>query len=223
MFLFFFFQEGFQKFDHKLATSATKLKGESLTKQAKSVSLKSNEVCTELKKAVETRKTEKLDCLKRELDSIEKDSTSLTTLFDNITGKDEKDLEIFSDDAVQPLLKKVEDDMLKGTPEKEAVNHFLKEINGKIQATLANERGEIGKAFEEWKQDIEFPKFQSLNMTVSDASPQLPNQTLPEDQYNCYRDPNYYYTNNFICAAVVGVLTIASPAALVAAGAGAGE
>ena len=156
------------------------------------------------------------------MDSIEKDRTSFTKLFDNITDKDEKDLELFSDDAVKPLLKKVEDDMLKGTPEEEAVNHFLKEINGKIQGTLANERGKIGKAFEEWKQDIEFPKFQSLNMTVSDASPQFPNQTLPEDQYSCYRDPNYYYTNNFICATVVGVLAIASPAALVAAGAGAG-
>ena len=56
------------------------------------------------------------------------DGVKLQDAFDGIKSKDE-DLEILTDDTVQPLLKEVEDELLKGTSEEEAVKHFLDEIN----------------------------------------------------------------------------------------------
>ena len=60
------------------------------------------------------------------------DGVKLQDAFDGIKSKDE-DLEILTDDTVQPLLKEVEDELLKGTSEEEAVKHFLDEINREIQ------------------------------------------------------------------------------------------
>lgn len=147
------------------------------------------------------------------------DGVKLQDAFDDIKSKEE-DLEILTDDTVQPLLKEVEDELLKGTSEEEAVKHFLDEINREIQKNLTQKRHITGTALQEWKKNMQFHKLQSLSTPPSQAPPQLTSQGLPEDQYQWYRDFNYYYTNNYICAALVGVAAVATPVFLAGAGVG---
>ena len=77
------------------------------------------------------------------------DGVKLQDAFDDIKSKEE-DLEILTDDTVQPLLKEVEDELLKGTSEEEAVKHFLDEINREIQKNLTRKRHITGTALQEW-------------------------------------------------------------------------
>lgn len=119
------------------------------------------------------------------------DGVKLQDAFDDIKSKEE-DLENLTDDTVQPLLKEVEDELLKGTSEEEAVKHFLDEINKEIQKNLKRKRHVTSTALQEWKKNMQFHKLQSLSTPPSQAPPQLTSQGLPEDQYQWYRDFNYY-------------------------------
>ena len=100
------------------------------------------------------------------------DGVKLQDAFDGIKSKDE-DLEILTDDTVQPLLKEVEDELLKGTSEEEAVKHFLDEINREIQKNLTQKRHITGTALQEWKKNMQFHKLQSLSKPPSKAPPSL--------------------------------------------------
>ena len=219
MLSFPYFQDRFRQFENKLATSAAKLKTESLTQQAKSVALHSREVCEKLKTVIETRGSEKLTCLETELDLVGKDGAKLLEAFDDIESKDE-DLEILTNVEVQKLLKEVEDKLLKGTSEEEAVQHFLDEINRKIQNNLKIKRDITDTALQKWKRNMKFDKLKSLTTPRSQATHELTSQGLPKDQYHKYRDFHYYYTNNYICAALAGVAVVAAPALLAGAGVG---
>ena len=161
MLSFPYFQDRFRQFENKLATSAARLKKESLTQQAKSVALHSREVCEKLKTVIETRGSEKLTCLETELDLVGKDGAKLLEAFDDIESKDE-DLEILTNVEVQKLLKEVEDKLLKGTSEEEAVQHFLDEINRKIQNNLKSKRDITDTALQKWKRNMKFDKLKSL-------------------------------------------------------------
>ena len=219
MLSFPYFQDRFRQFENKLATSAAKLKKESLTQQAKSVALHSREVCEKLKTVIETRGSEKLTCLETELDLVGKDGAKLLEAFDDIESKDE-DLEILTNVEVQKLLKEVEDKLLKGTSEEEAVQHFLDEINTKIQNNLKSKRDITDTTLQKWKRNMKFDKLKSLTTPRSQATHELTSQRLPKDQYHKYRDFHYYYTNNYICAALAGVAVVAAPALLAGAGVG---
>ena len=219
MLSFPYFQDRFRQFENKLATSATKLKTESLTQQGKSVALHSREVCEKLKTVIETRGSEKLTCLETELDLVGKDGAKLLEAFDDIESKDE-DLEILTNVEVQKLLKEVEDKLLKGTSEEEAVQHFLDEINRKIQNNLKSKRDITDTALQKWKRNMKFDKLKSLTTPRSQATHELTSQGLPKDQYHKYRDFHYYYTNNYICAALAGVAVVAAPTLLAGAGVG---
>ena len=219
MLSFPYFQDGFRQFENKLATSAAKLKTESLTQQAKSVALHSREVCEKLKTVIETRGSEKLTCLETELDLVGKDGAKLLEAFDDIESKDE-DLEILTNVEVQKLLKEVEDKLLKGTSEEEAVQPFLDEINRKIQNNLKSKRDITDTALQKWKRNMKFDKLKSLTTPRSQATHELTSQGLPKDQYHKYRDFHYYYTNNYICAALAGVAVVAAPTLLAGAGVG---
>ena len=109
---------------------------------------------------------------------------------------------------------------MKGTSEEEGVKHFLDEINREIKKNLTRKRHITGTALQEWKKNMQFHKLRSLSKHPSQAPPQLTSQGLPEDQYQWYRDFNYYYTNNYICAALVGVAAVATPVFLAGAGVG---
>ena len=195
------------------------MKTESLTQQVKSVALHSREVCEKLKTVIETRWSEKLTCLETELDLMGKDGAKLLEAFDNIKSKDE-DLEILTNDEAQKLLRELEDKLLKGTSEEEAIKHFHDEINRKIQKNLKSKRDMTDTALQKWKGNMKFDKLKSLTTPRSQAHPQLTSQGLPEDQYHRYRDFHYYYTNNYICAALAGVVVVAAPAHLAGAGVG---
>ena len=208
-----YFQDIFRQFENKLAASATKLKIGSLTQQAKTVALQCREVCEKLKTVIETRKREKLNCLETGLNFMKEDGRKLEEVFDNIKSKDE-DQEILTDGEVQKLLKEVEDKLLKGTSEEEAVRQFLDEINTKIQNNLKSKRDVTDTALQEWKKNTQFHKLMFLIMPPSQETPKLTSQGLPDDQYHRYRDFHYYYTNNYICAALVGVAAVITPAFL---------
>ena len=214
-----YFQDIFRQFENKLATSATELKIGSLTQQAKTVALQSREVCEKLKTVIETRKREKLNCLETGLTFMKEDGRKLEEVFDLIKSKDE-DLEILTDGEVQKLLKEVEDKLLKGTSEEEAVRQFLDEINTRIQNNLKSKRDVTDTALQEWKKNTQFHKLMFLIMPPSQETPKLTSQGLPEDQYHRYRDFHYYYTNNYICAALAGVAAVTTPAFLTGAGVG---
>ena len=128
------------------------------------------------------RKKNSVGCLEREMAFMLEDSKIVRKAFDYSKNEGE-DLEILTDDAVQRLLKKVEDELLEGTSKEEAVKHFLDEINEKIQNTMVLKRDVTGNAFQEWKKNIQFHKFHSLNMPPSQAPPKLTDQELPKDQY----------------------------------------
>ena len=110
--------------------------------------------------------------------------------------------------------------MLKGTSEEEAVQQFLDEINTKIQSNLKSKRDVTDTALQEWKKNTQFRKLMFLTTPPCQVTPKLTSQGLPEDQYHKYRDFHYYYTNNYICAALAGVAAVATPAFLTGAGVG---
>ena len=150
---------------------------------------------------------------------MEEESGKLEKVFDDIKSKDE-DLEILTDGEVQKLLKEVENKLLNGTSEEEAVQQFLDEINTKIRNNLKSKRDVTDTALQEWKKNTQFHKLKFLITPPSQETPKLTSQGLPEDQYHWYRDFHYYYTNNYICAALVGVAAVATPAFLTGAGVG---
>ena len=172
-----------------------------------------------MKTVIETRGSEKLTCLETELDLVGKDGAKLLEAFDDIESKDE-DLEILTNVEVQKLLKEVEDKLLKGTSEEEAVQHFLDEINTKIQNNLKSKRDITDTTLQKWKRNMKFDKLKSLTTPRSQATHELTSQGLPKDQYHKYRDFHYYYTNNYICAALAGVAVVAAPTLLAGAGVG---
>ena len=193
------------------------MKRESLTQQAKSVALHSRKVCEKLKTVIETRKSEKVTCLQTELVWLIEDSVKLQKALDDIKSKDE-DLEILTDDAVQLLLKEVEDELVKGTSEEEAVKHFLDEVNREVQNHLNHKRDITRATLQEWKKNMQFRKLQSVNIPPSQAPPQLASQDLPEVKYKWYRDFGYVLKNKFTFAALVGAAASVGPVIAVTAG-----
>ncbi|PFX21696.1 hypothetical protein AWC38_SpisGene13810 [Stylophora pistillata] len=89
------------------------------------------------------RKKNSVGCLEREMAFMLEDSKIVRKAFDYSKNEGEN-LEIFTDDAVQRLLKKVEDELLEGTSKEEAVKQFLDEINERIQNTMILKRDITG-------------------------------------------------------------------------------
>ena len=168
---------------------------------------------------VDTRQREKVKSLGEKLVFVEKDIKTIRKAFDDAESSD-KDLEIFTNKAVQRFLKEFENDLLEGKSEEEAVKDFLDKINEEIKCSLAQKRDATVLAFQELKKNIQSYKIQSPNMPSSQAPPQLTNQRLPEDQYKWYRDVNYYLTNNYICATLAGFVIVGTPCLLAGAGLG---
>ena len=168
---------------------------------------------------VDTRQREKVKSLGEKLVFVEKDIKTIRKAFDDAESSD-KDLEIFTNKAVQRFLKEFENDLLEGKSEEEAVKDFLDKINEEIKRSMAHKRDAIVLAFQELKKNIQSYKIQSPNMPSSQAPPQLTNQRLPEDQYKWYRDVNYYLTNNYICATLAGFVIVGTPCLLAGAGLG---
>ena len=168
---------------------------------------------------VDTRQREKVKSLGEKLVFVEKDIKTIRKAFDDAESSD-KDLEIFTNKAVQRFLKEFENDLLEGKSEEEAVKDFLDKINEEIKCSLAQKRDATVLAFQELKKNIQSYKIQSPNMPSSQELLQLTDQRLPEDQYKWYRDVNYYVTNNYICAALAGVAIVGTPCLLFGAGLG---
>ena len=202
-----------------MATRATELKGKSLTEQAKSIALRSLEYCDRLKKAIEKKKTEKLQRLEEELASLRKGSKTLHNVFESIKSEDE-DLQI---STTINLFEEVDEKLSEAALEEPAVEFFLEKINEKTTKVIASKKDEISKACREWKKHIECRNFQSFKIRFSREPPQLQPRELPKEEYNCFHDPHYYYTSNFFLPCTFGVLALTTPTAvfLVSAKAGA--
>ena len=194
-----------------MATRATELKGKSLTEQAKSIALRSLKCCDRLKKAIEKKKTEKLQRLEEELVSMKKGRKTLDNAFESIKSEN-VDLQISTSDT--NLFEKVSEKLRKGAFEEPPVQYFLETINEKTTKAIKNKRDEISKVYQEWKKHINSRKFQSLNIQFPGEPPQLQHQELPKEQYNCILDPHYYYTSNFFFPCTLGIIVCTIPTAM---------
>lgn len=198
---------GFKAFESDLASSATKLKGESLIEQAKALNVKSVEISEKFKDIVTTRKEAKIASLEKKLAFVEEDRATFNEMSANLRSTEEIE-DIFSEDAKAKLLQEFEDAVMSGKSEREAFEKFLIKVNKNVKDNMANKRTGVKTALGKWAGSLTH-KY-DLNMNTAKVPDehdpqfrQFENQALPEDQYKWYRDPNYYYTNNYVMGGAV--------------------
>ncbi|KAL9989158.1 hypothetical protein ACROYT_G003675 [Oculina patagonica] len=192
--------DGFKAFERKLASSATKLKGESLIRQAKAANVKSTEVSERLKGIVTTRKEENKASLEKKLASIEKDRVAFDEICENLKSTEEIE-NIFSGDAKKEMRREFEEAIMSGKSEREALEQFLEKVNKTIKDTMTRKREDIKNSFRKWTGSV-------LKKEEDEKYPQL--TKLENYQYRWYFDPNYYYTNNSIVAIAIVLGTAAA-------------
>lgn len=168
---------------------------------------------------VTTRKEEKIASLKKKLASIDEDCAAFNEMSENLKSSDEiKD--IFSEDAKTRLIQEFEEAVMGGKSERAALEQFVEKVDNNIKDTIASKREDVKTAFENWEQNVKSNFDLKINKLGSDQDAECPqfrqfeNESLLEDQYLWYRDPNYYYTNNYICG---GAFVLVNAAAGLAA------
>lgn len=219
MFSAFSFQPEFKRFEKKLADSATKLKGESLIKQAKSVNDKSTKIAKELKAIVDARKQQKTATIKKKEDSIQKVSDSFEELYRILHSAEELKESAFNESTRELLLEDFKKEVKGGRPEDEVHAEFIAKIYKSAQDTIFSQRNEMRSALKKWSENHNWEL--KMNELVSDKLPQCEKQRLgiSAEEYDWRRDPNTYYTNNYLTSvALAGGL--ASGAILLASGVG---
>ncbi len=123
--------------------------------------------------------------------------------------------DMFSKDAKTKLLQEFEDAVMSGKSESEALEKFLKTVNKNVKDKLASKRTDIETELGKWSGSLKHNYDLNMNTAkVPDEDDpqfrQFENQTLPEDQYKWYRDPNYYYTNNYVMGGTFMLATAAT-------------
>ena len=78
------------------------------------------------------------------------DSKTLGKAFDDLKSNDE-DLEILTNEVVQPYIKKVEDELLEGKLEEETVKLFHDKINEEVKRSLVQKRDTAGFPSKIWR------------------------------------------------------------------------
>ena len=219
MFLFYFQDEqgtdGFRLFEERLVKSAAKLKDESLIEQALSVILKSKEVFTKFQDILETRKKAQLKRLRDKEALLEDDCNAISKICQNVSSSEEID-DIFTEHAIEPLLKKFEDDVKSGRTEEEAQAELLEMVNEKIKKIVDSKSTKARAEFEQWESEIYHFYPISLNWKLEDEKiPHLESYELelPKDQYSRLLDLHTWVTNNYVCG-IGGSLLIGGTIAL---------
>ncbi len=157
--------------------------------------------------------------LEKKLASIDKDLAALNEMYQNLRSTEE--IDILTEDAEEKLLQEFEEGLMNGKSEKEALKQFFKEVIKNIKDTMATKRQEVRDALEKLTENMKHNCDLNMNKMVSNEYPQFrnfENQELPNDQYKWYRDPNYYYTNNYISGGALGGALLAVAAIGIAGG-----
>ena len=163
---------------------------------------------------VTTRKEEKIASLKKKLASIDEDCAAFNEMSGNLKSSEEIE-DIFSEDAKTKLIQEFEEAVKSGKSERAALEQFLGKVNKNIKDTMASKREDVKTAFENWTGRAKCSIDLNMKKLVSDQDAEYPqarqteNQALPADLYVWYRDPNYYYTNNYILGGAVVLATAA--------------
>lgn len=176
-----FFKEGLKQFEESLGMTVAKLTGESLIKPAQSVVLKSMKIFGEFEDIVQTRKKAELERLAKNFDFIEEDDNALREICQIIKEREEKD-GIFTEDAIKEWLNEYERAFLR-VPMERASHRLLDKVNDNIKDTMANKREQVRNAFESWKNNAKWSYRLYLSTMLSDESPKLSIQALPEHRY----------------------------------------
>lgn len=202
MLFVFSLQEAFKKFERKLQASATKLKGESVIKQAKSVNEKSIAVAGKLKDIVDAKEKQKAASIDEEKDSMNKDKESFNNLKRILKRTEE-----LTRDAYNENTKRIEDfekEVREGKPEDVAHAGFIEKVDEYTRDTLIKQRNQIQSAFKIWAENNNNYCDLDVNEFLSNIDGiKCEKQGLSEEEYNWMRDPNWYVTNDYISAAVL--------------------
>ena len=185
----------------RLKASATKLKGESLIEQGKSVNEESIKIAGELKGIVDDKEKQKAASIEKERDSMKKDGDSFNELERSLSFESTKKL---IEGAYNKNVKQIDDfigEVKKGKPEDVAHAEFIAKVDNCTRNALVSQRNEIRSAFTKWAKNHNLDL--NVNTFVSDEIPQCETQGLTEEEYNWKWDPNTYYTNNYLSAAVL--------------------
>ena len=98
-------------------------------------------------------------------------------------------------------IEEFEERVRKGEPEDEVHAMFIAKVDECTRETLVSGRNEIRSAFKEWADNHICGL--DVNTFVSDKIPLCEKQGLTEEEYNWKWDPNTYYTNNYLSAALL--------------------
>lgn len=189
----------FKKFESKLRASATKLKGESLIKQAKSVNKKSIGIAGKLKDIVDAKEDQKKESIEKKQASMKEDEVSFCKMKRSLKSAEKSIKGAYEENTKR--IKAFEERVKKGEPEDEVHAWFIAKVDECTRETLVSGRNEIRSAFKEWADnhicDLEVDTF------VSDKIPLCEKQGLTEEEYNWKWDANVYFTNDYISAALL--------------------
>ena len=201
----YFFQEGFPEFEKELQ-SATKLKCESLSRQAHFITSEILEIVGKFKEILQSRKIEKLKSLEDHVKSLEENEKELCKDIKSMKSTENID-DIFAKEKVEKLLDKFESEILENKlPEETVHEKFLEEVNYNVKKKFGLKKNTLKRVFDEWKLKVE----NKLEIYISETkkplmeSPEIKKKPLSANHYNKSIDPNAYYTNNFLCVAAVG-------------------
>lgn len=215
----------FKKFEKNLQDSATKLKGESLIMQAKSVHEKLIEVNEKLQDIVDAKEKQKAASIEKEKDFIGKDKKCFKDLDRILTHTEKLTLAAYNENT-----KRIEDfekGVKEGKPEDVVHAEFVLEVNKCTQDTLIKQRNQIQSAFTIWAENHNCDSDVNKFLSNIDGIKLDENQGLSEEEYDWKLDPNVYFTNDYISAAmlvggcagvaIAGVAGVASLAGVIAA------
>lgn len=209
---------GFKKFKSKLANSATKIKGESLIKQAKSVNVKSTQISQRVHEIAASRNNGKQASIEEKLATIYEDRAAFTEMYYNLKGA-EQTLVMFTKNTKENLLQEFEEAVTSGKSEKEAVKELLNKVNDNTKDTISSTRKKVRAVVEKWTENVESSFDVNMSEIVSDDCPHLEEfetlELLEEGLYRRYIDPHYYYTNNYLYG---GMFVLAAAVSGIASG-----
>lgn len=133
---------------------------------------------------------------------MKKGRDSFTEMFKSFKSAEDLAKDFFNEDAKGEFLQDFEKGVKEGKPEDEAHDEFIANVNEYTVEAITSQRNKMRAAVTRWTKDHKLDL--NMNKVLSDEFPQCENQGLSEDEYNRRWDPNVYYTNNYLSAAVLG-------------------
>lgn len=165
----------------------------------KEKSIKIAERLNEIVDAKEKQKAESIEAMKA---SMKKDRNSFDEMESSLKSAEELMVGVCNEKTKQ--IKSFEEGVRKGTPQDVAHAKFVTKVNDCTRDTLQRQRDVIRSAFIKWAENQKNVSNVEKFVTNIGDIPLCEKQGLSEEEYDWMRDPNVYYTNDYLLGVLLG-------------------